>query len=254
MSKLRQMQEKLKKQLLEKKEQEKNIPYKPKKLDKDYKVILINWSAEQIMPPNYPIHKIKQCNAIRIYAINQMVEQYVESIKPKLKDLSKQKMVHQINLSLKQDWLDDHMNTVPYMVSGFNGKQHPYFQDAKMIVFFDNQIVLLDHQISKEHMYIEFLVLCFLFEYGKGTSHDLIVHLDSWKYFMSISIGLEFLSLLKHHDIFKAHAEHLNNSHLIIHTQDYGAINYPSKDEIYTAREYLQVYGYWIYYLQDIMS
>lgn len=246
------VKDRLRKKLEQKKKIDKWTPYEaPARLNASYQVPMITWSIEQICPKDYPISEIKYDNGNRIFAITKMVEEYITSIKDEIKE-KQSKQIYQVNLALKDSWIKSHIDCLPYMISGENGKVHPKFKNAKIVLFGESQFVLLPGDISKEQMYIEFLAICFVSQYGLDSSVDMIIHMQSWKYFMSIGVGLEFFQILTNQPEFKPYSEHLTKYHVLVYSEEFGCIRYPSSETIWRVRDHIKNYGYWIGYLKDI--
>ena len=175
------------------------------------------------------------------------MDKYIENFKERQSE-HKYKHIVKINVAVSSEWIDSHINLLPDMISGFNGKKHPLFINAKVVLLANHQIILLPHVVSDEQMYAEFLSLLFVIA-NEQYSVDIIIHIQSWRFFMTVAVGCEFFQMLKHQTEFEEYAKGVTKENINIVSSEFGCISYPPKDQINKAGRHMKLYLYMTSYI-----
>jgi hypothetical protein len=196
-------------------------------------------------PESYPESDIRIDNCYRLLSIEKIVEQYVHQMKTMTVESIKQGL-KQINLAIDPLWLDNHLNNLPDM-SYFH--EQPIFNGGTMIKI-HNHLVFAYNKLksTKQQIYTEFMGLLWLDKYATDemdVGRGVAIHIDSYKLYMSMMIGLEFFHIFREHEFFKPYVQNMDVNFLTVFSKEFGSIKLPSEDRISSFGAYVEAYPFW---------
>ena len=196
-------------------------------------------------PESYPETDIRIDNCHRLLSIEKIVERYVQQMKQMTVESIKQGL-KQINLAIDQLWLTNHLEYLPDL--SFSNES-PVLNGAKMIKV-HNHLVFAYTKLpsTKQQIYTEFMGLLWLDKFATDemdVGRGVVLHLDSYKLYMSMMIGLEFFHIFREHEFFKPYVTHMNVDYLTVYSTEFGGIKLPSEEKINSFGQYVELYPFW---------
>jgi hypothetical protein len=181
----------------------------------------------------------------RFLQLERISEKFVQD----MKGFSKEQVeagLSQINLALDAQWVDKHIESLCEVEES----DIHALVNSKIAKFQNHHIILRDVTVNAEQLRIEFLGLCWLQKYGKDDiGRDVIVSVDSWRYYMHLYIGMEFFNVFSAEESLLEYIKEITINNVNVISREYGTIKYPTDAELMMVRDYIDAYPFWSSYL-----
>lgn len=212
-----------------------------------------------------------QTNAHRYAYIKKCIEKQAETIKA-MPIEQKQNRKREVVVVIHDAWVNQYMNQL-YVLSS----------SVKCVTFFNHTVCCVDKKPSPEQLHIDYYGLCWLYyfetticgqkdidiinelHHSKDIKHsyeqglnfpkanlDIIVSLESWKYFLCMLIGLEFYHCIRKynymHSLYSDQDNPFSEYDIHVMSKEYGIILFPLKETLETVQnEHIKQFPNWHY-------
>lgn len=159
----------------------------------------------------------------------------------------------EIVVAVHQAWIDQFMENA-CIIDVSDRKE---LIDSKIIHFFDHRVVILNCDVKDIQIESEYQGLCILYEIYKikrdksdlidkfaSSLHpieykflklkkgcDVIVHHNSWKYFLCMQFGIDFFNCITKNKIMMEYYPDFNIYDILVVSKEFGKIRYPPQKE-----------------------
>lgn len=189
-------------------------------------------------------------NAYRLNKISDMIDEKVNEMYTFDKDKIFS-VLDKIYVAVHPLWIDQAIESLTLIENCDNRD----LIGARVCKLENHRIFIIDKKVTYTQMMVDYLGLCWIRDFNetykvKDIGRDIIVSMESWRFFTAICIGIEFFHLFTKdpflEDYVKEHKTSLDN--MIVITKEFGQQFYPTDIEKNQIREYIETIGYWSYY------
>ncbi len=188
----------------------------------------------------------------RLHYIQTLVEKQATALLTLTEEELRNKK-REIVVAVHQAWIDQFMENA-CIIDVSDRKE---LIDSKIIHFFDHRVVILNCDVKDIQIESEYQGLCILYEIYKikrdksdlidkfaSSLHpieykflklkkgcDVIVHHNSWKYFLCMQFGIDFFNCITKNKIMMEYYPDFNIYDILVVSKEFGKIRYPPQKE-----------------------
>ena len=188
----------------------------------------------------------------RLHYIQTLVEKQANVLLSLTEEELKSKK-REIVVAVHQAWIDQFMDNA-CIIDVSDRKE---LIDSRIIHFFNHRVVILNHDVKDIEVDVEYQGLCILYEIYKikrdkselidkfaSQLHpieykflklkkgcDIIVHRNSWKYFLCMQFGIDFFNCITKNKIMMEYYPDFNIYDILVISKEFGKIRYPEQKE-----------------------
>jgi hypothetical protein len=192
---------------------------------------------------HYNFDVLNNLNNHRIEYIKGLIDQQSKMIETQTKDETNNNK--DVIVAIHPKWISQYINCMPVIEES----DKKYLIDVRVSNYFNHRIFVLESDASPEKMNIEYICLCWLREFNlticEDIGRDIIISSNTFRYFLSMLIGLDFHNLLLKNKTMMDYYPDYNIRTITVLNKEFGKIKYPSKEDFANIKEYIDHYAFW---------